>query len=1167
MQQLRAKLEEITQLSRAQAVLSYDQVVFMPSNAAAERGQQMATLAGVVHDKRTSPRLLELMEAALSQGDLSRDDERLIELEEKAFLENQRIPSELAAKAAALSASAYQEWVQAKANSNFEEFVPTLQECFDTAMEMAKAKLGDNPDNKGLYDQMLDEFEVGMSQHRIDEIFTEVKGALVPLIEKVLASSSQPSAKPLEGTFDITKQQQLSETLVKAIGYDSEFGRIDVSVHPFTSSMSSKDVRITSRFRDDEWYQGLAGSIHEGGHAIYEQNLKPTALSLDSALSMGTHESQSLFWERHIGLSNPFWKFAHQFMEDLDESFHEHSAQDLYGAVNRVSQSLIRVEADELTYPLHVILRYGIEKDVISGKLAVKDISCRWNQDMKDLLKVDVPSEDKGALQDVHWSGLAFGYFPTYLLGAIAAAQLYHYCERDIPELEMNIEAGDFTAIKEWLRVKVHQHAFWSQTFASFVKGEASAELRARFNLSSTSRNQVLLCPERLGPELCSNSSCFHLCMSFGSRVHKPLVSQAYSLCSKDNSKKELIVAKKALTMNDLSRNRRPAVSQAPRAVASSTSSMGGKYLKSDQDRKSSVGSSRRMKEVTTATGSSTSLVSAMTVDEEAFECHHNKHTGGSSFDTNRNATFDSKPLQPVRGPSFTSLHDPCVSRTPTKTSRHFTGEVTPSPLKTPISRFDIVCQAGVDAAAMEKHIDASTAFRSLQRPNVSEKNQFAPLVSETTAALDGTETLLSKSLPEPGSKFLCTSSSQHRGQIQSMLPLSKPMRRDVSGATMSIAHKNNICTVSTDSASAHCNSSANRQPSTHHNASTWTFPPENKAANPFLLSSKLTASLLPMSKPVRQPSNCDKWFENDQRKRRDVPPQIRSVNRTKTPPVVMAGVLGCHAGGTKLQKSKSTLMQEEEAAFGEEVLSIDSTTCSSSTCSGKSHALTMSPPPRRRNAPHSRSSPFRRALRASLHRSPRKNVSVEEPLDVEPVSFRTATSGQKRPNIRGSSSTNSINLSDHSGKVLRTTSEHHTMKRLRRHSAPWVSSSKASPAKELPGPAWAESLPMPISKAADRPLGKSIKDASMASSTHTMQSHSHSNSTLDIFPPTPTTLRKTSLMRFKSSQNRNVDPMMVLPQRQDSDKFLNMSDDEEMDDGDISGGDASQSSVGPPAA
>jgi carboxypeptidase Taq len=297
----------------------------------------------------------------------------------------------------------------------------------------------------------------------------------------VSESPQKPSEEPLEGTFAIAKQQALSEKLVKAIGYDTDQGRIDVSVHPFSSSMSAKDVRITSRFREDEWYQGLAGTIHEGGHAIYEQNLKASAVSLDSALSMGTHESQSLFWERHIGLSRAFWKFAHPYLPDLDDSFANYTPEEVYGAVNRVSNSFIRVEADELTYPLHVILRYNIEKDVIGGTLEVEDIGTRWNADMKALLDVDVTSDDKGVLQDVHWSALAFGYFPTYLIGAIAAAQLFHYCARDIPDVDAKIESGDFGPIKEWLGTKVHRHGKRYDSLDGMLEAQLGEALNPKY--------------------------------------------------------------------------------------------------------------------------------------------------------------------------------------------------------------------------------------------------------------------------------------------------------------------------------------------------------------------------------------------------------------------------------------------------------------------------------------------------------------------------------------------------------------------------------------------------------------------------------------------------------------------------------------------------------------
>jgi len=483
-QELLTKLETITHLSRVQSVLSYDQLVFMPSSALPDRGQQMSALAGVLHEMKTDPKLKQMLDRVLeldnSERSLDDDARQLIALERNAFLENERIPTALAAKAAGLSSSAYGDWISAKEKQDFSAFVPTLQDCFDTAMDLAKAKRG-NDGTKSLYDQMLDQFEVGMGQSRIDQIFGEVQSALVPLIERVLTSPSKPSSEPLEGKFDILKQQQLSEKLVTAIGYDREQGRIDVSVHPFTSSMSASDVRITSRFREDEWYQGLAGTIHEGGHAIYEQNLLPSAVSIDSALSMGTHESQSLFWERHIGLSKPFWKFAHPFLGDLDASFENYNSEEVYGAVNRVLNSFIRVEADELTYPLHVILRYNIEKDVIGGNLAVEDISQRWNDDMKSLLDVDVTSDDKGVLQDVHWSSMAFGYFPTYLIGAVAAAQLFHYCQKDIQDIESKIEKGDFQPIKDWLNIKIHKHGRRYKSLDSMLDDQLGEPLNPKY--------------------------------------------------------------------------------------------------------------------------------------------------------------------------------------------------------------------------------------------------------------------------------------------------------------------------------------------------------------------------------------------------------------------------------------------------------------------------------------------------------------------------------------------------------------------------------------------------------------------------------------------------------------------------------------------------------------
>eukprot|EP00815_Leptocylindrus_aporus_P000802 CAMPEP_0116055062 /NCGR_PEP_ID=MMETSP0322-20121206/3177_1 /TAXON_ID=163516 /ORGANISM="Leptocylindrus danicus var. apora, Strain B651" /LENGTH=526 /DNA_ID=CAMNT_0003538581 /DNA_START=159 /DNA_END=1739 /DNA_ORIENTATION=- len=462
--QLTTKLKLVSQLRRVSSVLDYDRTVFMPQadECAADRGAQMAALAQVIHEKATDKEIGTLIERALkdleaSSADEFQEERRVLELSKKSFEKNDRISAELEARKAKLSSESYGMWTKARAESDYSMFEPYLKNCFDVAMEVADAQRDD--DSVPLYTQMLDDYETGMSAERIDEIFDEIKNELVPLISLVLGdTATAPSTDPLKGEFPVEKQQVMNEQIVKSIGYDKNFGRIDVSVHPFTSSLGAHDVRITSRFSKDEWYQGLAGSVHEAGHAMYEQNLGNSGLSIDSALSMGVHESQSLFWERHVGLSKPFWRYATPILqESFGESF-KYSPEELYGAVNAVSRSFIRVEADELTYPLHVILRYTIEKEVIEGKLDVSDIPSRWNGLMKDTLSVDVPSDSKGCLQDVHWSMLAFGYFPTYLLGAACAAQLAHFCHQDIPDMDEKISNGEFAEIKAWLTSKVHRH-------------------------------------------------------------------------------------------------------------------------------------------------------------------------------------------------------------------------------------------------------------------------------------------------------------------------------------------------------------------------------------------------------------------------------------------------------------------------------------------------------------------------------------------------------------------------------------------------------------------------------------------------------------------------------------------------------------------------------------
>eukprot|EP00568_Trieres_chinensis_P011407 CAMPEP_0183308062 /NCGR_PEP_ID=MMETSP0160_2-20130417/19719_1 /TAXON_ID=2839 ORGANISM="Odontella Sinensis, Strain Grunow 1884" /NCGR_SAMPLE_ID=MMETSP0160_2 /ASSEMBLY_ACC=CAM_ASM_000250 /LENGTH=522 /DNA_ID=CAMNT_0025471807 /DNA_START=199 /DNA_END=1767 /DNA_ORIENTATION=- len=485
---LLSRLRTVTQLQRASAVLGYDSTVHMPPAAAAARGAQQAALASVTHEKATDAALKTLIESAESdladfrEEEGAKEAQRILELTRDSYEKNARVPAQLEAKKASLTSSAYAAWVQARKDSDFTSFEPILRDCFETASAIAEARRGDK--DISLYTQMLDEFETGMSAERIDHIFDQIQDALVPLISKVLSSESKPSTSALKGNFPVPAQEAVNRDIVTSLGFDTTYGRIDVSVHPFTTSFSPSDVRITSRFSDDEWYQGLAGTVHEGGHAMYEQSLGDSGLEIDSALSMGAHESQSLFWERHVGLSTSFWTWA---APKLKKAFGEdfcYSPEQIYGAVNAVSPSLIRVEADELTYPLHVILRYKIERDIVEGNMDVKAIPERWNAEMKEMLGVDVPSDAQGCLQDVHWSALAIGYFPTYLIGSATAAQLAHYCQRDIPDFYEKIENGEFGEIKSWLTDKVHRHGKRYPSLDEMLEDQLGEKLNPKYFIS-----------------------------------------------------------------------------------------------------------------------------------------------------------------------------------------------------------------------------------------------------------------------------------------------------------------------------------------------------------------------------------------------------------------------------------------------------------------------------------------------------------------------------------------------------------------------------------------------------------------------------------------------------------------------------------------------------------
>jgi len=477
--------------------------------ASQERAAQSSILASIIHEKSTDPEIPGLVSQAmadlfpedivLSSADddsvEKKDAKRILELTQDEYNKKNCISSELAARKAKLSSEAYSSWVKARTAKDYSIFSPVLSDCFEIVKEITQAQRdgksatdGESQQQGSLYTDMLDEYEMGMKADRIDDMFATVEDALVPLIAKVLDSKKVPATDLLNGDFDKEKLKAMNAEIVTAMGFDVDEGRIDESVHPFTMAVSPSDVRITSRYADGEWYQSLAATVHEGGHAMYEQNLGRSGLSIDSFLSMGAHESQSLFWERHVSKCKEFCRWCTPLLQKnllgenmKPEDADKYTPEAIYAAINAVSPGPIRVESDELTYPLHVILRYNIERDVINGKLSVDDIPKRWNEEMKKTLGVDITSDDIGCLQDVHWSALAIGYFPTYLIGGITAAQLVHYCQKDVESYSSDIENGEFGAIKAWLTDKVHRHGKRYKSLDELLEDQLGEKLNPKY--------------------------------------------------------------------------------------------------------------------------------------------------------------------------------------------------------------------------------------------------------------------------------------------------------------------------------------------------------------------------------------------------------------------------------------------------------------------------------------------------------------------------------------------------------------------------------------------------------------------------------------------------------------------------------------------------------------
>lgn len=452
--ELLTHLNRIHRLETVAQLVGWDEQVNLPPDSAGLRAEQHAVLAETIHAAATDPKLGDLLESLEDASLDLRDDERVVVAEARRDYDRAtKLPASFVREKAAQSSVGYHAWAKARASSDFASYVPVLEKNLELAkQEAAYLGWGDRA-----YDYMIDKHDPGMSAAVISKLFGELKEALVPLVRQITASPIKAKRELLRG-FPVTGQQAFLREVTEKLGFNYRRGRIDVSLHPFCSG-SGADIRMTTRFNEDEPLDSLFSSIHETGHGLYEQGLPLAhhATALGRAAGMGVHESQSRLWENQVGRSRAFWRyFEPRFRETFAAQTQGVSSDELYLAVNAVEPTLIRVDADEVTYNLHIILRFEIEQRLFAGTLAVRDLPEAWNAAARELLGLVPDSDRTGVLQDVHWSDGAFGYFPSYCLGNMLAAQLWYAIKAQRPAIEDEFARGDFSGLLNWLRENVH---------------------------------------------------------------------------------------------------------------------------------------------------------------------------------------------------------------------------------------------------------------------------------------------------------------------------------------------------------------------------------------------------------------------------------------------------------------------------------------------------------------------------------------------------------------------------------------------------------------------------------------------------------------------------------------------------------------------------------------
>ncbi len=472
--QLLERVKEARLLGSCAEVLGWDEQTYMPPKGSAHRAEQMALLARLTHEQLTAPALGELLATAETLPDKDAVAAGNLREIRRAYDRAVKLPADLVAELARTATRAQQVWRAARKANDFAAFAPWLEKIVALKRREAQA-VGYRA---APYDALLDEYEPGATTAEITQLFAQLRAELTPLIGAIVAGGKRPRMEILEREYPVERQQLFGQSAAAAIGFDFTAGRLDVTAHPFCSGTGPGDCRLTTRYSARHFNEGFFGILHEAGHGIYEQGLKPEyyGTPAGSAASLGIHESQSRLWENQVGRGRPFWEhFFPRARQTFVEALHDVALEDFLFAINDVRPSFIRVEADEATYNLHIILRFELEQALVSGDLAVRDVPAAWNEKFQQSFGMTPPADALGCLQDVHWSSGGIGYFPTYTLGNLYAAQFMERARQDLPGLEDDFRRGEFGRLKAWLNEQVHRpgQVYRSQELCRRVTGAA----------------------------------------------------------------------------------------------------------------------------------------------------------------------------------------------------------------------------------------------------------------------------------------------------------------------------------------------------------------------------------------------------------------------------------------------------------------------------------------------------------------------------------------------------------------------------------------------------------------------------------------------------------------------------------------------------------------------